>query len=136
MMKPFSQDLFDADDNAKHLVIDYLQTQGLDLVVNPDQYGIDLIGGLNGELRAYEVEVKHSWSGPDFGYDTVHIPARKIKFALRFSRFFILNHERTHAILIKGQDVAESPIISKKTIYTESEDFIEVSLNKASIIKL
>jgi hypothetical protein len=54
-MKPFSQDLFDADDNAKHLVIDYLQTQGLDLVVNPDQYGIDLIGGLNGELRAYEV---------------------------------------------------------------------------------
>jgi hypothetical protein len=135
-MKPFSQDLYDADDNAKELAISFLKGHGVHLVVNPDQYGIDLIGGLNGELRAYEVEVKHSWSGPDFEFDTIHIPARKIKFALRFSRFFIINHERTHAILLKGQDVAESPIITKKTIYTEAEDFIEVALEKATIVKL
>jgi hypothetical protein len=136
MMKPFDQDLFDADDNAKHQAIEYLETQGLIMRVNPDPYGIDLIGELDGQPRSYEIEVKRSWSGDHFQFHTVHIAARKIKFAKPEARFLMFNLERTHAFLITGDDVARSPIITKSTKYTEAEDFISVPLSRVTMIDL
>jgi hypothetical protein len=136
MMKPFDQDLFDADDNAKHQAIEYLETQGLIMRVNPDPYGIDLIGELDGEARSYEIEVKRSWSGDQFQFHTVHIAARKIKFAKPEARFLMFNLERTHAFLITGDDVARSPVITKSTKYTEAEDFISVPLSRVTMIDL
>lgn len=130
MTKPFSKELYDADDNAKEQVIKLLATKGVKVVVNPDQYGIDLVGTYQGQPRSYEIEVKHNWKGKDFPFDKVHISARKLKFAWPMSRFIMLNDDRTEAILIQGQDVAECPIITKSTIYTKDEQFIEIPLER------
>lgn len=136
MTKPFSKDLYDTDDNAKDQVITYLAKNNIKAWVNPDQYGIDLLAKVNGEDRGYEVEVKNNWSGIRFPFSSIHIAGRKLKFAYSASRFFMLNKPRTWAILLKGQDVAESPIVKKDTIYTTGEDFIEVPIEKATFLKL
>lgn len=73
-MKPFDLDLYNADDNAKELVIQWLKGYGYIVDVNPDQYGIDLIGTDNtGKAIAVEVEVKHHWKGSHFPFRTVHV---------------------------------------------------------------
>lgn len=133
-MKPFSQELFDADDHAKHKVIKWLGTRGVQAQVNPDDYGIDLIE-INGP-RAWEVEVKHNWSGHYFPFRTVHIAARKLKFARPNWFFSILNHEHTHAIFIKGEIAALSSVITKDTALTSAEDFIEVPCADTWMMKL
>jgi hypothetical protein len=133
-MKPFSQELFNADDHAKHKVIRWLGTRGVQAQVNPDDYGIDLIE-IEGP-RAWEVEVKHNWSGHLFPFRTVHLPGRKLKFAQPNSFFAILNHEHSHAIFIKGEVAAASPTITKDTSLTSAETFIEVATEETWIMKL
>ena len=43
MIKPFSLELYADNDNAKDLVIKWLESKGCTAWVNPDQYGIDLL---------------------------------------------------------------------------------------------
>jgi hypothetical protein len=129
IIKPFSIDLYDKNDDAKELVIQALQKLGYKAWVNPDIYGIDIICQReNGPYTYHEVEVKHNWKGDSFPFATIHIPARKLKFANPQSFFVILNHERTHMLVIPGLQLIKSPIITKSTIYTENEEFIEVTL--------
>lgn len=137
-MKPFDQDLYDADDNAKHLVIEYLATLGLQARVNPDPYGIDLLGDWFDKAYEIEVEVKHNWSGSSFPFDTLHYSARKLKFLNAHAevRFITLNHERTHAAIVTGEDLASCKIVEKKTKYTEAEKFLEVPTSKVKWVSL
>lgn len=134
MAKPFSPSLYSKNDDAKELIIKVLEANGYKAWVNPDQYGIDLI--FHDETFVYnycEVEVKHNWSGPTFPFNTVHFPKRKLKFAKPDSIFAMLNHERTHVLFISGQQFLDAPIIKKDTIYTRSEEFIEVTLNDCKV---
>lgn len=133
MNKPFDKDLYDQDDAAKHLIIDWLGRNNITAWVNPDDYGIDLLSE-SGE--SYEVEVKHNWTGSKFPYTEVHFSARKLKFANLYSRFIMLNHELTHALIVSGYEVRHSPIITKSTIYTENEQFIEVDLSQCKMVEL
>jgi hypothetical protein len=133
-MKPFSQQIYDADDHAKHKVIAWLAKRGIEAQVNPDDYGIDLIE-VNGD-RAWEVEVKHSWSGHFFPFQTVHIPTRKLKFAKPHHFFAILNHEHSHALFVKGELAANSAIINKDTSLTRAEDFMQVPRDQTWMMKL
>lgn len=138
MSKPFSQELYDRDDKAKHKVIDWLSRHGIDAHVNPDQYGIDLIGsGPRGKYEI-EVEVKHNWSGDTFPFSTVHFSARKDKFASdNPNNFFImLNHEQTHAMIVTGKAILNGERVTKQTIYTQAEDFIAVPANSCRITPL
>lgn len=128
-MKPFSQELYDQDDNAKFKVLSYLQGRDINAIVNPDQYGVDLIE--TDGPRTWEVEVKHNWAGGRFPFQTVHISARKLKFAIPHSWFSICNHSLESVIFIKGEVAAASPIVSKSTIYTQDEQFIAVPLREA-----
>lgn len=138
MTKPFSKDLYKKNDNAKHLVIDWLDTQGYDAYVNPDDYGIDLIGThrSSGIKYGFEVEVKHNWKESTFPFSSVHFPERKLKFAKGRTYFVMLNSKRTHALIVKGHIVANSPIVSKTTKYTASEKFIEIDASKCTICSL
>ena len=135
--KPFSQDLYNTNDDAKQLIIDHLKSLGFEAYVNPDDYGIDIIYHDNPSSQKYcEVEVKHNWKGSRFPFSTVHLPGRKLKFANESSLFAMLNHERTHVMIIPGSLVSKSKIVVKDTIYTKAEEFIEVDITDCKIVKL
>jgi hypothetical protein len=139
MSKPFSQELYDKDDKAKHLVIDFLEANGWDAWVNPDTYGIDLLAldpmGIEYQI---EVEVKHNWEGSIFPYQTLHYAERKRKFLEgdRMTLFMTVNHDNTHALVTMGQDLSVAKTIIKGTSYTDAEQFMEVNVSKCQLIKL
>jgi len=130
--KPFSQPLYDKNDDAKLLVLQWLQANNIVAWINPDQYGIDLLSF----DRSFEVEVKHNWKGETFPYASVHLPGRKIKFANSKSMFVMLNSDRSHALLVDGGTVAESPQITKNTVYSDGETFIEIDVSKCGLVKV
>ena len=138
MPKPFSKSLYARNDSAKHLVVRWLNTQGYDAYVNPDQYGIDLLANerATGRKIQVEVEVKHNWSGESFPFSTVHFPARKLKFVNPKSFFIMLNTERTHILVVSGAQVCQSRTITKSTVYTATEDFMEVPVTRCWIYPL
>ena len=134
-MKPFDQELYDRDDAAKYFVIDWLETLGIQARVNPDPYGIDLLA--NGPLGEYEieVEVKQSWSGHRFPYESLHFAGRKAKF-IRDGinlRFVTLNKEWTYAAIVSGEQLSSAQVIKKNTIYTTDEAFIEIPADQIQI---
>lgn len=137
-MKAFDKDLYDRDDNAKHIVIEWLQTLGVTAWVNPDQYGIDLLG--TGELGDYqiEVEVKQNWSGERFPFKTIHYSARKLKFIVPNTnlRFVTLNKEWTHACVVHGEALEQAKKIEKNTRYTTEESFLEIPISKTRIYEI
>lgn len=133
-MKPFDINLYNADDNAKELVIQWLQGYGYNMEVNSDQYGIDLVGFNNeGKPITVEVEVKHHWTGPHFPFPTVHVSARKRKFFSPDSYLVMVNHERTHCLTLNYEALSWGRLITKPTIYTTDEQFVEVTVDKAKI---
>lgn len=141
MSKPFSQELYTENDDAKNLIIEYLKSKGYQAFVNPDKYGIDLMyyevtDSSDPDTQYCEVEVKHNWKGPVFPFETVHFPVRKSKFAKPNAMFAMLNHERTHVLFISGQQFIDAPRIKKDTIYTRNEEFIEIKISDCKIEKL
>ena len=139
MNKPFSRELYERDDAAKEFVITFFTVRyGWIVYVNPDQYGIDLIVENERGVFELEVEVKHNWKGPRFPFPTIHFAARKLKFAKNPANvnFIMLNDDWTYAVVIDGPTFASSPIITKDTIYTKNERFVEVSIAKGQLLKL
>lgn len=136
--KPFSERLYDKDDNAKDLWIEWLNANDYKAEVNPDQYGIDVLASKDGKEYQFEVEVKHNWKGPRFRYDTLHYSDRKRKFLKDPSNtsFVTFNHERTHALVVPGAVLADAPTIVKNTIYTSNEKFIEVLTAQCELVDM
>ena len=134
-MKPFSQELYDADDDAKLLMLAWLWKYQPDLNwrVNPDQYGIDLVCDSHWTV---EVEVRHSWTGHTFPFDTLHLPWRKNKFAADGSFFVVMNHERDYALVVDSSSVGAATTIWKDTKYTALERFIQIPLHECLTINL
>lgn len=136
--KPFSPTLYKANDNAKLLVIKWLDLEGYDARVNPDDYGIDLLAVHKKSKKkiGVEVEVKHNWVGERFPFSDVHIPYRKLKFAHPDTFFAMLNSDRTCILTVRGSLVASSPVVTKTTKYTATEKFFEVSLSNCHIDRM
>ena len=134
-MKPFSQDLYDADDNAKLLMLEWLHKYQAELNwrVNPDDYGIDLVCDSHWTI---EVEVRHSWTGHVFPFPNVHLPRRKVKFANDGAFFVIMNHERTHALVVDSYSVAAAPTVIKDTKYTFAEAFVQIPIHECLTINV
>ena len=134
MGKVFSQEHYNQDDVAKLQIIAWLEKQGYKAWVNPDQYGIDLLATRWGRQFQFEVEVKHNWKGKIFPFQNVHFSGRKRKFvSLDVETWFVmLNHERTHALFINGEDfMNHSTIVMKDTKYSSNEVFVEVDIGWA-----
>ena len=139
MSKPFDSGLYEADDSAKHIVIQWLNDRGHQIGVNPDQYGIDLVGlDRRNEPAAWEVEVKHNWKGHDFPFDTVHYSVRKRKFVQPDIKtwFITLNHERTRAVVFSHKSFMMGRLVQKSTIYTQDEWFVELPVRHGIFINL
>jgi hypothetical protein len=136
--KVFSEEHYSADDNAKHQVIEWLVTRGFMAWVNPDQYGIDVQGVYKGQSYEFEVEVKHNWSGADFPFETIHFSDRKRKFATadKLTWFVMLNDERTHALIVSGEIFLAAPVVTKNTIYTQSEKFVAIPVAQGKLFQL
>ena len=129
MIKPFSETLYTENDDAKNQVIGWLLNNGFSsAVVNPDQFGIDLLAEKDGQQYEIEVEVKHNWVGQRFPFGEVHFPARKKKFAKKseFVWFFMLNHERTHGLIVDGFDFMNGSVVRKNTSEYDNDLFVEV----------
>ena len=133
MSKVFSQEHYEQDDWAKYQIIEWLESKGYEAWVNPDKFGIDILATRWGRQFAFEVEVKHNWRGKYFPYEQIHFSARKRKFvALDVETWFVmLNHERTHALLIDGEHILSAPIANKDTKYSQNEAFVEVDIQWA-----
>lgn len=129
--KEFSQSLYDANDDAKHQVIAWLEERGFMAWVNEDQYGIDVQALRMGKQYVFEVEVKHNWGDGGFPFDSVHFPLRKGKFAAEDNAWFVmLNRSRTQMLLVSGAVFRESKVVWKATKYTEDEEFVEIPLSR------
>lgn len=139
MNKPFSQDLYDKDDEAKEFVMLYFQERyGFIVYVNPDQYGIDLIVENARGTFELEVEVKHGWKGEKFPFRSLHFAGRKIKFAKNPAHvhFITLNDDWTYGLLTSGETIAGAKVITKDTIYTKNEKFVEVPIDKCDLLRM
>ena len=138
MSKPFDRSLYDSDDDAKHQVVDWFIKRGYRAWINPDDFGIDVLAEGDGRKLAIEVEVKHNWKGESFQYSTLHYSSRKLKFLnSTYEVFFMtLNHERTYALIVSEEELRNGKIVTKDTIYTQGETFIEIPINKCFLVQL
>jgi hypothetical protein len=136
MSKPFSKELYDDDDDAKYVVIGWLERQGYAAWVNPDQYGIDVLALKDFDEYGFEVEVKHNWTGDRFPFGTVHFSARKQKFVAPNHFFTMLNDARSCVLVVDGGTLASARVVSKETKYTSGELFIEVPVGRCVLYRL
>lgn len=136
--KPFDETLYTDNDDAKHQVIAWMKSHGFEAYVNPDQFGIDILADKDGQQYEVEVEVKHNWKGERFPFGEVHFPARKKKFAKKseFVWFVMLNHERTHALIVDGFDFVNGTLVKKNTTEMDNDYFVEIPTFNCKFIKL
>jgi hypothetical protein len=135
-MKPFSPELYATNDNAKFLIVDWLEGKGYAAEINPDQYGIDILARGKGRTLRVEVEVKHNWMTGSFKYDTLQIPQRKAKFAKDPDTWFVvMNHDRTHALLCSGESVLSSDLVEvPNKLVSEGERFFQIPVSQCFLI--
>lgn len=135
--KQFDQATYDKYDPAKHQVVEWLKRRNFTAWINEDQYGIDVIADKDGIRYEIEVEVKNNWSGEYFQYSGVHFSNRKRKYVSNPSNtwFIMLNRERTHLLTVDGETFLNASVISKRTIYTEDEQFVEIPKEKCLFYK-
>ena len=141
MAKPFDEKLYADNDNAKQLIIDWInKDEEHHAYVNPDQYGIDIIDDTVDRRNYIEVEVKHNWSGERFPFTEVHFPERKRKFAKKHPEedtfFMMLNSEHTHVLIVDGFDFNRGEIVRKNTSVMDNDLFVEIPLFNCKIVKL
>lgn len=136
MNKPFSKKLYDADDDAKYQVIKWLKRNKYEARVNPNPYGVDLLANKDGKNYCFEVEVKHNWDLPTFPFSHVHFSARKKKFIHPDTYFTMLNHQRNKILLANYEALSAAPTVTKSTVYTSNEEFIEVDVNDCAIYSI
>lgn len=137
--KKFSQELCDENDQvAKEVALDFLEWTGhyrLDKSLEEQEelykkqdFEITLIS--NDRKVKVEVERKKVWSKVCQwqGWSTIDVPARKNESEADL--FIMVNKECNTIAVTTMKNVLESKVTSKKTIYTENEDFFNVELNK------
>lgn len=135
-MKKFDQDLFDSNDDAKLLVVAWLNARRNRATVNPDQFGIDVLCENSRGSFGVEVEVKHNWVDGRFPFDVVHWAERKRKFCQPDSWFVMLSSDRRQALVASGVDVGASPVVVKDTRLTVGESFMAVPLSKCFRVEM
>lgn len=140
MRKKFDKELYEQNDAkaraaAKEILKDY------NVIDNPRKMGVDLIvldkTKLDKVLFYVECECKRVWKDT-FTYDSVQFPERKLKYTQleRDTYFIMFNHDFTQYLVVKGEDLASSPleIVPNKYI-TYGEKFFKVPLSKVTFNK-
>lgn len=142
--KRFSKSLYKKNDIvAKEAATKYYE--GLSYIVeeNDDKFGPDLIiekvENSNIVQTYVECEVKRVWKDYEFPFENVQFPERKAKY-LKLDKpitFFMLNNKGNRALIVKGEDLAKSPMKEVPNKYVHSgELFFQVGLDKISFVDL
>lgn len=118
------------DHAAKALGIKFWNKLGYSCTENPDEFGIDLIVEGQGRKFFSEVEIRLTWHGPKFPYETLELPIRKKKFAKDNCMFLVINNAQSHALSVPAKHVRSSPIIEKpnKKVPSGTEQFFSIPL--------
>jgi len=135
LIKPFEKTLFNQYDAiAKETITKYLSKK-YDVTENPDPYGPDLY--VKNTCFA-ETEIKEIWTGFDFPFATVNIPARKEKY-LKAGRvlFFVLSKNLKRAIVFEGKDLKKEYLkeVPNKFI-SQGELFFQIPVTLCKVIDL
>ena len=138
--KQFSADLHDKyDEKGRAAAKKLFKRWGLELVDNPDKYGVDLIAYKDGNVYGnVEVEVREAWVG-DFKFDTLNIPYRKRKFfsAEGNNCLVAFNSDCSQAFICNDWAVLFSDVEEVKNKYVENgEKFFKVKLNEIKLVKV
>jgi len=137
--KPFDPKLYAENDRiAKEMVANLLATLGkcYEVVENEKKRKVDLLVFKNGKHQFYaEVEIKKVWSGPDFPYQSVNFPERKLKYTEldKPTLYIMFNSDQTSYLCVTSDDLANSPINIVPNKYVRfGERFIQV--DKAKVL--
>ncbi len=84
----------------------FWKTNGYKCDDNEDIYGVDLVVEGKGRKFNCEVEVKQTWHGLKFPYDTLHIPVRKAKFLIESTTFMVFN-AGLHRVAVVGRKAVQ-----------------------------
>ena len=137
MLKQFVEEqhaIHDAE--AKEAVQKLWAKPGYDCIEDPDEFGVDLLVKGKGREFGCEVETKTGWHGPEFEFPTLRIPSRKQKFTDDRVTFFVLNSERTHAVVGRN-DVVKSLIAKVLNKMVPMGDyFYEIALEEVEFVNL
>ena len=134
----FDSHRYTTHDLAKYIVIhDFEQTGWQNVHVNPDTYGADLIAtsGRTGAVWTIEVEVKNNWETGRFPYRTIHIAHRKAKYNNPHHLHVTINKDWTHYIIIPPYALNDAKRVTKTTIYSENELFLEIPISECQIVE-
>jgi hypothetical protein len=134
----FNAERYAIHDLAKHIIIDEFHKAGwINVHVNPDQYGADLIAtsGRNGRTWTIEVEVKNNWDTGTFKYRTLHISARKMKWHNPYHIHVTCNTDWSAFLIVPPSALTEAKIVAKSTIYSTRELFLEIPITECQIIE-
>jgi len=136
--KKFSQELCDENDRlSKEVAVDFLEWIGHYKLEIPLEDQIEkfkkqdfevLLISKNRKVKV-EVERKKVWTkdGVWQGWSTIDVPQRKNESEADL--FIMINNSCNTLAVTTMNKVLESNITSKKTIYTEKENFFNVELN-------
>ena len=135
-MKVFDPDLYAKNDNAKFLIVEWLESKGYSATINPDQYGIDILASKGERNLRVEVEVKHNWPDEQFKYPTLQIPERKRKFANdKDTWFVVMNSVRTQALIASAEALLDSPLVEvSNKLVDRGERFFQIPLDRCFAI--
>lgn len=134
----FDQHRYATHDLAKYIILHEFEQRGwLDVKVNDDKYGPDLtaISGRNGKAWTIEVEVKNNWDTGTFKYRTLHISARKMRWHSPHHMHITCNADWSYFLIVPPSALLEAKIVTKNTIYSSKELFLEIPISECQIIE-
>lgn len=143
MNKQFSQSLHDqCDEFGRDVVKKFAQSfWNVEVIDNPDKYGIDLIFMKDGKPTAYaEVEVRLSWKTKEFPYLDLNVPFRKKKLLSNTDLptfFFSVNKDGTALFHCDAEAVLSSDVEESRNKYVgKGERFFKVPLHLLDYVVL
>lgn len=137
--KRFDEALYNENDPSKFIALEFLKRKGMEAIINPDKFGVDII--VNDKIGC-EVEVKLGWETEVFPFDTLDLSERKQKFAIQYEKnnkplyFIIFNKLKNRALLVNRKSLKEERLITKKTKFTNNENFFRIPLKEVLLIKV
>jgi len=121
--KPFSRALHQSNDpQSRRVVIEYFKKQGIPLVENNNQYGVDLLSP-DGAVRM-ELEHRLPWVGEDFPFSEINVPERKAKFLDDgVTAYAILSRDFSRMGIIEGKDI--KPYIVDTNLHLNRNKYVK-----------
>lgn len=136
--KKFSPSLYkEHDPMGKQAGIYHLMNSGaLWVGVNPSKYGCDLHYKLDTDIDTppllLECEVKLTWDGGQFPYDTIQVLERKTKYFQEGADILLLSGNFKDYLIIKPQHILELEPVEVQNKYVGAFEFYyQVPLEKA-----